>query len=656
RISASLTDAATVPTTESAASDAGFILVVPNTRTGNGFYLDSPYTGPQAQDIQDAITTEESLRLIGSVYLYGFSMGGMGSLSIGLQHPTEFAGLGAIATFSDIYELYDYQTSHGGGNLNDLLINVSGALPNQTATGAKLRAHPELTKGLKMYFAAGGSDPTAPNNPSFWPYLEANDSILQSTCLVATDIAEPPNCTLPVAALHAVDPTNYSYRYVYEPNGIHNYGLLNATDLFAFFGGLVPDGPLVGTYPRPTPVAPPVPLVTLVTQPFGCGTISWAGTPFPNGFTIPFPTGAYQLSFSPCPGYSLAGVVGRDGVSYDGATEVATVTSSGALVAVFSTARAATNVSLTASTVGGCTTLFVNGTSVASGTVLSLETGSYVAQAATCPGFAFRSWTGSGGVSVWSPLQSVTGFGLTADGTVAANYVVNTATVSVTTIVSPAACAPIYLTGSSVANDSITALLPGTYSIVAPACPGFQFASWSLTGGLSGPGSGASAVLIVASAGFVTAVYAPPTPSTYRLVVTVVPASCGSVVSVDGVHYANGTLAMLAPGAHSIASVLCPLYSFAGWTVSGLIDMSGSTITVDGNGSVLASFTYQGGGSGGGTGTTNGSRASATPLTTFIAWAAVGLLAGLGIGAAVFWRRRPSPPEDADGPNAGEPQ
>ncbi|MCI4353913.1 MAG: hypothetical protein L3K06_00930, partial [Thermoplasmata archaeon] len=138
------------PNTAGAATDAGFILIVPNTRTGDGFYIDSPTTGPQAQDIQDAIHVEQSLRLIGSIYLFGFSMGGMGSLSIGLQHPSEFAGLGAIATFSDIYQLYDYQASHGSAGLNGALLDVAGgSLPNASAFShqvfdelSELRAHP----------------------------------------------------------------------------------------------------------------------------------------------------------------------------------------------------------------------------------------------------------------------------------------------------------------------------------------------------------------------------------------------------------------------------------------------------------------------------------------------------------------------------------
>src|SRR4029077_10637925 len=92
-------------TTADAAVAAGFLLIVPNTRTGDGYYVDSDYTGPQAQDILDAIAHEESIRHIGKLYLFGFSMGSMGAISIGLNHPGMFAGIGAVAAFSDDFEL-----------------------------------------------------------------------------------------------------------------------------------------------------------------------------------------------------------------------------------------------------------------------------------------------------------------------------------------------------------------------------------------------------------------------------------------------------------------------------------------------------------------------------------------------------------------------
>ncbi len=638
--------------TATAASDAGYILIVPNTRTGDGFYIDSPYTGPQAQDIQDAIQSEKSLRLVGSVYLFGFSMGGMGSLSIGLQHPSEFAGLAAIATFSDIYQLYDYQVARGSIGLNGALLAVAGdQLPNASAFShqvfdelAELRAHSELTRGLRMYLASGGNDPTAPNNPAFWPYLQANNSALQTTCLVSASLTEPPNCTLPLAALHAADPTNFSYRFVYEPNGPHDYQLLNATDMFRFFSGQAPDGPYVGQYPTPAPVPPPVPLVTLVTQPFDCGTIAWAGTPFPNGFTLTVGAGSYSVSFSPCPGYALTGVIGRNGVSYDAATAAAVVTKSGALVAVFAPLIGPPTATIIVSATGGCPTVSVNGTVVPSGSGVSLALGSYVAAATPCVGSSFVSWSASGGVQVWSPTNAMTGFTLSASGGLVAIYVPNSGTVQVNVYVSPRSCGPIYLNGTAVANASVVGLLPGTYPVLAPACAGYGFTSWNVVGGLFGGGSAPSATINVSSSGSVTAKYTVLTGSTFSVAVAVDPATCGSVVVIDGVRYANATSALLDAGRHAIASGDCSSHSFSAWRTSGGVSVSGGALEVTGNGTLSLAFE-----SVPGNGTVNATTSSTIPawMVPYL-WVGGGLAAGaaFGIGAAIRWRRPATPAEE----------
>ena len=67
-------------TTVQVAIQDGFLLILPNTRTGAGWYSDSAYTGPQEQDILDAIDHEQQLRSVGALYLYGFSMGSIGAV------------------------------------------------------------------------------------------------------------------------------------------------------------------------------------------------------------------------------------------------------------------------------------------------------------------------------------------------------------------------------------------------------------------------------------------------------------------------------------------------------------------------------------------------------------------------------------------------
>jgi pimeloyl-ACP methyl ester carboxylesterase len=639
-------------------SAAGFILLVPNTRTDDGFYIDSQYTGPQAQDIQDAIASEEARRLVGLVYLYGFSMGSMGALSIGLQHPGEFAGIGSVATFSDIYQAYENQVAAGGTGLNDALLNVTGgALPSASTYAAgifneltELRQHPERTRGVRMYLVSGGNDVLATNNVNLWPYLQANDTTLQTTCLVATQIGEPTNCTLPLEALYAADPTNYSYRFVYEQNGVHSYRQVNVTDMLNFFRGSAPSGPFVGTFPDPVVTEPAVPLVSLVTQPFSCGTVAWNGTSLPDGNTLTVPRGSYPVAASPCPGYRFSGFVGRGGVGYDALTGSANVVGSGALVAEFAYAGSSTNASysLTVSASNGCPSVSVNGSAVANGAQVTLSAGEYVAEAAPCAGWSFQSWSSTGGVRVWSPTDPTTGLTLSANGSLDANYLLLGPGDTLQVFVSPPSCGSVFINGSAQGNGSIRNLPPGSYSLVAPACAGYVFAGWSFSGGVTAVGTGAVTTLVVSSDGTLTAIYATSAGSVPDLLAfSVSPTWCGAVISVNGGLYSNGASAGLVPGTYDLAALNCTGAEFQGWSTSGGAAVSGTMLIVSGNGTLGAQYVIA---SDGGTHHANQTTSESllSTLAPYLAGAiglAVGLLVGLGVT-----RMRASRSNSADAP------
>jgi S-formylglutathione hydrolase FrmB len=622
-------------------SAAGFILIVPNTRTDDGFYVDSLYTGPQAQDILDAIATEKTLRLIGAVYLYGFSMGSMGALSIGLQHPGEFAGIGSIATFSDIYQLYEYQVETHSDPLNDALLNLTGGLlPNASSYAAQifdelseLRQHPELTKGIRMYLVSGGEDDLAPDNTTLWPYLQGNDTALQTTCLVAFEIGEPENCTLPLAALNAVDPTNFSYRFVYEWNGIHSYRQVNVTDMLKFFLGEAPSGPYIGTFPDPTVAAPRVPLVTIATQPFSCGTVWWNGTVASDGDTFPVPVGSYPVVASPCPGYRFTGFVGRGGVVDDAAAGTASVEGVGALVAEFSpvSGEPSPSYSVTVAASNGCPSVSLNGTAVPSGSAVTLPAGEYVAEAAPCDGWAFESWSWSGGVRVWSTADPITGVALAANGTLEANYVIEVAGKTIEVFVTPSSCGPILLNGTGEQNGSVIDLALGTYPLAGAACAGYLFAGWSSSGGVTVAGSFAVTTLVVASDGTVTAIYSPSSGGApARLDLSVVPSWCGAVISLNGGRYSDGGTAELTPGTYALDALNCTQATFRSWTSTGNATVSGPWLVLTGNGTLGASYAID---TGLGAHTSNGTSSGGLPWSSdpYLA-GAIGLAAGLVVG------------------------
>ena len=90
------------------ASDYGFILIAINTRSPEGFYLNSPCGGPQQQDVLDAIAAERSTRHISQVFLIGFSMGSLGALTLAAHEPGMFAGVATAGTITDIFQTTAY--------------------------------------------------------------------------------------------------------------------------------------------------------------------------------------------------------------------------------------------------------------------------------------------------------------------------------------------------------------------------------------------------------------------------------------------------------------------------------------------------------------------------------------------------------------------
>jgi pimeloyl-ACP methyl ester carboxylesterase len=340
------TGAGVYSVTAQAATQDGFILIDVNTRTGSGWYVNSNYTGPQEQDILDAIAHEQTLRHISGVYLFGTSMGSIGTLSIGLDHPKLFKGLGLVAGFTDFFEMYDYWVQNFSTYAPEMLYSTGGLSPNASAYArsiflhlSPLRFHPQRLAGLRLYMANGAQDALSTNNLSQWPFMQANNTILNRTCLVATNMAEPPSCTLPVATLEALHPGRYHYRFIYEPNGPHSYFLLNASDMFAYFLGGEPDGTYWGIYPTPIPRNTTHPLVTVATVPRGCGSESIGTQTGTTGDELSLAPGNYSFNSTACGHRTLLMVRTAGGITYNSSTHSLDILQSGSVVAVFQCPR-----------------------------------------------------------------------------------------------------------------------------------------------------------------------------------------------------------------------------------------------------------------------------------------------------------------------------
>jgi pimeloyl-ACP methyl ester carboxylesterase len=228
----------------------GFIVGSLETRSEGGFYLNSRYTGPQQQDVLDAIVHEKSVRSVSSVWLFGFSMGTMGAFALAEHYPGLVSGIGVIASCPDLYEVEAYKISVGEqSDFNYWLEVTGGGLANQSAYADGLtyyisafRFFPQNLSGVRLYMSEGGNDANCPDNPEIFPFEQGNNTVLVSSCLTAAQLDEPTNCTTPYATLATQDPSQYQYRFVYDPTGSHTLDLLDGNDMVQFFLGHEPTG------------------------------------------------------------------------------------------------------------------------------------------------------------------------------------------------------------------------------------------------------------------------------------------------------------------------------------------------------------------------------------------------------------------------------
>ena len=250
------------------ASRDGFLLISINTRTSDGFYVNSPYSGPQEQDVIDAIHHEEAIRDVNAsaVYLFGSSMGTMGAWSIAGHHPGLVRGIGAVAECPETFMAVYYHALIGQSL--SYLTTTGGYAPNQSAYALaqtyyldSARYYPQNYSNVTLYAVQGGADDRCPNNPHLFGYQQSNNTFLNSTCLVLANWSQPANCQTPFANLSRAHPGEYRWRFVYEPTGIHSLNDLNPEDMFEFWLGQEPAGlycAVMGTTPVGCPGAPAV--------------------------------------------------------------------------------------------------------------------------------------------------------------------------------------------------------------------------------------------------------------------------------------------------------------------------------------------------------------------------------------------------------------
>ena len=223
------------------------------------------------------------------------------------------------------------------------MLNITGGLTPASSAYAKglfyaesvTRFYPRNFSTIPTYISHGGDDVASPNNPAFWDYEQANNSILNGTCNVRSDLNEPANCTNPLIALETIAPRSYDVRYLYNSTGAHGGTEINGADLFAFFLGKVGTG-VYWVNASGDPVLAPTPVVNFATAPNECGKVRFGSTNFTYGtFTMAGTSGTHNLRAGFCTGEPKVVLTVLGNATYNATANTVIITGNASILATF---------------------------------------------------------------------------------------------------------------------------------------------------------------------------------------------------------------------------------------------------------------------------------------------------------------------------------
>jgi hypothetical protein len=166
-------------------------------------------------------------------------------------------------------------------------------------------------------------------------------------------------------------------------------------------------------------------------------------------------------------------------------------------------------------------------------------------------------------------------------------------TVSVLIAQSPSSCGGVSINGGAVnANGTTVGLRAGTYPVRTDGCYPYRFSGWSTTGGISVVGgTGASTSVEFHSNGTLDALWRYVVPYD-TVTVDLAPSSCADIELNGSFLSSASSIQLLDGGSYPLLQNGCAGLSFGGWTVSNSANLTilGTTLTVDGNGTVIATF------------------------------------------------------------------
>ena len=314
--------------------------------------------------------------------------------------------------------------------------------------------------------------------------------------------------------------------------------------------------------------------ITFVIEPSSCGWAIFDGTVFHSGAVVVVDNNSvhsiYAQNTSAC---HLIALTGDGGVHVTG--NVAVVNGSGNITASFG-AGPATQTIVFLTDPSTCGAIVFNNIAYLNSNFTSVQEGlSFTITAQPCAGYGFVTWLTYGEVTVVGSTAYVNSSG--------AIEAVFRPLVSIILLTDPIGCGTITIAGGTYpSNRSVEVPEANSYPIVAHPCAGYAFVGWENTTGLSVE----NGTLYVLGPGFLTADFS---PIVYSVAVLLSPSDCGSV-KLNGTAYGNGSVATLAAGNYPIAASPCLGDHLDHWTTADNVSVNGSTLEVNGSGSVLANF------------------------------------------------------------------
>ncbi len=238
-----------------------------------------------------------------------------------------------------------------------------------------------------------------------------------------------------------------------------------------------------------------------------------------------------------------------------------------------------------------CSVTF-NGVSYTNGQEATGVTGgSYSLAANSCSGETFSSWSSTAG-TVTSLTSASTSILVSSNGTVTGTYTTTPIGYTVTFDTMPTSCS-VTFNGVSYSNgQQATGVTGGSYPLVANACSGETFSSWTSSAGTVTSLTAASTSIAVSASGTVTGTFT-ATSTSYTIAFDVVPSTCS--LTFNGNPYSNGGQATgVAAGAYSLDAAACAGETFTSWssTVGTVASLTSSStmVTVSSSGTITATF------------------------------------------------------------------